>query len=269
MTPLGLTDWYLIAAALPVGSCVGTLIDRLPADDSGPVGSQAQCAQCGAALTARDLVPLASWLAAQGRCRHCGAWLGWFYPAVELAALGIALLSLAVDRGVEAWIDAGLGWWLLTIAWIDWRHRLLPDALTLPLIVLGLAVAGTLEPDNLPDPLLGAACGYFGLRFAAWGYRRVRSSDGLRLSSTRPQAARRVGRLGRAYRSAERAPGKPAGRSRAAWSRGRRRSAGRLAPPAAGRRAARSGDMAGLAVRLASPVACPVRREVDLSPVCG
>jgi len=177
VAPLGLAEWYLVAAALPAGSFLGVVIDRLPSEEA-PDG-RSRCAHCGATLTARDLVPLASWVATKGRCRHCGAWLGWFYPGVELAALAIAILSLAADRGADAWIDAAFGWWLLVLGWIDWRHGILPDALTLPLIPLGLAVAGWFEPENLPDPLLGVACGYVGLWLVAWVYRRLRGREGL------------------------------------------------------------------------------------------
>jgi leader peptidase (prepilin peptidase) / N-methyltransferase len=188
VTPLGVVDWYLVAVSLPVGSFAGVVIDRLPAEE-GFVGGRSRCPHCGAALTMADLVPLVSWLAARGRCRHCGGWLGWFYPAVELAALAIALVSLAVDRGALAWLDAALGWWLLVLAWIDWRHTILPDVLTLPLILFGLAAAGALEPENLGDPLTGAIGGYLGLWLVAWIYRRLRGREGLGMGDAKLLAA--------------------------------------------------------------------------------
>jgi leader peptidase (prepilin peptidase)/N-methyltransferase len=186
--PLGLAEWYLIAAALLVGSFVGVVIDRLPEGVTLTTG-RSRCDACGTSLTALDLVPLASWLAARGRCRHCGARLGWFYPGVELAALGIAVVSLFVDRGLDAWIDAGLGWWLLALGWIDWRHSILPDVLTLPLILLGLAIAGELTPEALWNPLAGAICGYLGLWLVAWVYRRIRGREGLGLGDAKLLAA--------------------------------------------------------------------------------
>ncbi len=126
-------------------------------------------------------MPLLSWFAAGGRCRHCGARLGWFYPAVEAAALAIALLAVGVDRGAMAWIDAGFGWWLLALAWIDWRHMVLPDVMTLPLVPIGLRghVGKPWNRRNLRDSLLGAAAGLFGLWLVAWVYRRIRGREGL------------------------------------------------------------------------------------------
>lgn len=188
MAPLELADWYLIAVAPLVGSFVGVMIDRLP-DGVTVVTGRSQCVHCGVSLTALDLVPLASWLAGRGHCRHCRAWIGWFYPAIELAALGIAVLSLYVDRGSAAWVDAALGWWLLTLGWIDWRHAILPDVLTLPLIVLGLAIAGVLEPERLWDPLIGTVCGYGALWGIAWLYRQLRGREGLGLGDAKLLAA--------------------------------------------------------------------------------
>ena len=140
-------------------------------------------------LTVRDLVPLASWLALRGQCRHCGARIGWFYPAVELAALAIAVVSVTVTRGYDAWVAAALGWWLLVLGWIDWRRLILPDALPLPLIVLGLAAAWGLAPGELLDRVTGAACGYLGLWAVAWVYRRLRGRDGLGLGDAKLLAA--------------------------------------------------------------------------------
>ena len=188
MAPLGLAEWELIGVAVLVGSFLGVVIDRLP-DGETIVAGRSRCARCDAVLTVRDLVPLASWLALRGQCRHCGARIGWFYPAVELAALAIAVVSVTVTRGYDAWVAAALGWWLLALGWIDWRRFILPDALTLPLIVLGLAAAWGLAPDELWDRLAGAVCGYLLLWAVAWVYRRLRGRDGLGLGDAKLLAA--------------------------------------------------------------------------------
>jgi leader peptidase (prepilin peptidase)/N-methyltransferase len=70
----------------------------------------------------------------------------------------------------------------LALAWIDARCWLLPDILTLPLVVVGLAAAA-LAPETLPGALfaraLGAALGYSVLQAVAWLYKRLRGRDGL------------------------------------------------------------------------------------------
>jgi leader peptidase (prepilin peptidase) / N-methyltransferase len=170
--------WSVLIAAPFIGSFLGVLVRRLP--DGRPIAwSRSHCEWCGATLGARDLVPLWSWLAARGRCRHCGHPLGWFYPGIELGALAVALAAVAVDGGEGVWLDCFLGWWLLALAWIDIRRWVLPDALTLPLVIAGLAAAAAFDPERLTERALGAAIGYLSLRLVALIYRALRGREGL------------------------------------------------------------------------------------------
>jgi leader peptidase (prepilin peptidase) / N-methyltransferase len=173
--PIG---WSAVAAAPFIGSFLGVVIRRLPVG-RGVAWSRSRCEACSAELGVRDLVPLLSWLAQRGRCRFCGRPIGWFYPAVELAALSIALIAIVLDRGQGVWLDCILGWWLLTLGWIDARTWLLPDPLTLPLVLAGLAEALVFDGDELAGRALGAAIGYLALRAVAYLYRRLRGRDGL------------------------------------------------------------------------------------------
>jgi leader peptidase (prepilin peptidase)/N-methyltransferase len=174
----GIAGWSAVLAAPFVGSFLGLLVRRLP--EGRPVAwGRSGCEACGAVLQARDLVPLLSWLAARGRCRFCRQPLGWFYPGIELAALAVALLAIAVDGGDAVWLDCVLGWWLLTLGWIDLRTGLLPDALTLPLVVAGLAAAAALDPEDLASRALGAVLGWLGLWAVGALYRQWRGRAGL------------------------------------------------------------------------------------------
>jgi leader peptidase (prepilin peptidase)/N-methyltransferase len=171
-------EWSLVLVAPFIGSFLGLLIRRLP-EGSQIARGRSRCDACGAMLRVRDLVPILSWVIAGRRCRYCRQPLGWFYPGVELAALAIALASVLIDGGQDAWLDCLLGWWLLALAWIDLRCWLLPDALTLPLIIAGLAAAFLFNPDQLMDRALGAALGYLSLTAIAALYRALRGREGL------------------------------------------------------------------------------------------
>lgn len=170
--------WCLLLFSPFIGSFLGVVIRRLP-EGRQLVWARSGCETCGATLTVRDLIPLVSWLSTRGRCRHCGGALGWFYPGVELAALAVAVIALIVDRPEQAWLDCLLGWWLLTLGWIDLRTWLLPDVLTLPLLLLGLLICLAFDPEDLVDRAAAAALGYLALRAVAWGYRRLRGREGL------------------------------------------------------------------------------------------
>jgi leader peptidase (prepilin peptidase)/N-methyltransferase len=81
--------------------------------------------------------------------------------------------------GPALWAVCAAGWVLLALGWIDWNCMILPDALTLPLIVAGLLATWWLDPFALTDHALAAALGYTALRGLALLYRRLRGRDGL------------------------------------------------------------------------------------------
>ncbi len=72
-----------------------------------------------------------------------------------------------------------LGWSLLALAWIDWHTLRLPDALTLPLMALGLAAAWADSSAALASGLVGALAGYAALFGLSVIYRRLRGREGL------------------------------------------------------------------------------------------
>jgi len=168
-----------VLAAPFVGSFLGVLIVRLPVDL--PVAmARSRCETCHRTLGPLDLVPLVSYAALRGRCRSCGAPIGVRHLAVEFAALGVALWAMTVDtEPAQLWIDCGLGWSLLALAWIDWRHLRLPDAITLPLLLAGLAATWLVAPEDTTDHAIGAVAGYLGFRLLARAYRILRGRDGL------------------------------------------------------------------------------------------
>ena len=171
-----------------VGSFLGVLALRLPVGHDIAF-SRSACRHCGRVLGIADLVPLISWLLLRGRCRCCARPLGRFYPTIECAALAVALWAAAL---LDDWLllaSCGLGWALLVLAVIDWRHLLLPDGLTLPLIPAGLAVAVAIDPAFLMPHLVGAAGGYGLFAATAWLYRRLRGRDGLGLGDAKLLAA--------------------------------------------------------------------------------
>ncbi|HEY7598699.1 MAG TPA: A24 family peptidase, partial [Candidatus Limnocylindrales bacterium] len=147
------------------------------------------CDHCGETLTARDLIPLVSYVARRGRCRCGRAALSGFHPGIELAALAVALSAALVLSGWLLWASLGLGWTLLTLAAIDWREFVLPDMLTLPLIPSGLALAWAIDPGLLWGHALGALAGFASLALIAGVYRRVRGREGLGLGDAKLLAA--------------------------------------------------------------------------------
>jgi leader peptidase (prepilin peptidase)/N-methyltransferase len=185
VSPSGLV---LLVAAPFVGSFLGVVAARLP-EGRDFVGGRSRCDSCGTVLGWRELVPVVSWLAQRGRCRHCGAPIGAEPLLFELAGLGVAVWAVAMTDGWLVWATAGLGWVLLVLAAIDLRHLILPDVLTLPLIPAGLAVIWLIEPERLLAHAVGALLGWACLALLATAYRRLRGIDGLGMGDAKLLAA--------------------------------------------------------------------------------
>ena len=130
-----------------IGSFLGVVIRRLPLGLPITLARSA-CEGCGHALPARDLVPLLSFTLLRGRCRFCRVGIARFHVWIELGVIGVAawVMTVTADPGT-LWADCVLGWSLLALAWIDWDHLRLPDALTLSLVALGLLATCWLDPD--------------------------------------------------------------------------------------------------------------------------
>jgi leader peptidase (prepilin peptidase)/N-methyltransferase len=169
----------LLLLAPFVGSFLGVLIRRLPA--GRPVAlSRSVCESCGARLTVWQLIPVVSYLMQRGRCGHCGARIGRFHLAVELAAVAVVVVAAVVEPDPSSlWMDCVLGWTLLTLAWIDWQWLRLPDVLTLPLLLAGLGVTLLRDPDAITEHAAAAILAYLSLQGIAIAYRRLRGREGL------------------------------------------------------------------------------------------
>ena len=178
----------ILAAAPFIGSFAGLLIMRLPAGEPVALG-RSRCDLCHETLGASELVPLFSWLYQRGRCRHCGEKLSVFFPAMELLAVFIAIWALTINSGTDLVFSACLGWCLMVLAIIDWRHYLLPDKLTLPLAGTGILFAYLVRPEFILDHLIGAVIGYALFALIDALYLRIRGRHGMGMGDAKLLAA--------------------------------------------------------------------------------
>jgi leader peptidase (prepilin peptidase)/N-methyltransferase len=167
-------------AGLIVGSFANVCIHRLPRGES-IVFPPSRCPACAARITPWDNVPVVSFLLLRGRCRGCGARISWRYPAVE-SANGLLWLGLAVLRGphLQTLVGLVLVSALLVLSLIDLEHQILPDVITLPGTVAGLAAC--LLPSSPLRPLSALAAavgGWLAFAVVATLYRRLRRVEGL------------------------------------------------------------------------------------------
>ncbi|OUJ03009.1 prepilin peptidase [Acetobacter cibinongensis] len=173
--------FLLLAIAPFIGSFLGVLIRRLPRGEAVGV-DRSRCEVCHHTLGPTELIPLLSYAAQLGRCRACRARIDPFHPAIELAATAITALVLMVSDPSSPFLYGTivLGWVLLALSWIDFETFLLPDVLTLPLLVGGL-VEGTISADgpSLLSRVAGALAGWALLVTVSIVYKAVRGRAGI------------------------------------------------------------------------------------------
>jgi leader peptidase (prepilin peptidase)/N-methyltransferase len=145
------------------------------------------CPACRTPIKPWHNVPVLSWLWLRGRCAACGAGISVRYPLVE-AATGVAsaLVALRFGATLECAGALLLCWSLIALSGIDLDHQLLPDAITLPLLWLGLAFAllgdGSARFTVLADlesAVLGAILGYLSLWTVYHAFRLVTGKEGM------------------------------------------------------------------------------------------
>ncbi len=157
-----------LAVGLIVGSFANVVIHRLPLEQS-VVHPRSRCPRCGAQIQARDNLPVVSWILLRGRCRACRAAISFRYPVVE-ATNGFLYLMIAMTAGPTLLAAATMVFVtaLLILSLIDLDHQRLPDVITKPGIVVGLAASFLPGPPSPRESAATAIGGYLALAAIAW-----------------------------------------------------------------------------------------------------
>jgi leader peptidase (prepilin peptidase)/N-methyltransferase len=172
-------EWVAFIFGMIIGSFLNVCIYRLPASRS-IVHPRSQCPHCGHPIRAFDNIPVLSYLALRGRCRDCETRIPLRYPVVEILSGTFAAMAIVrFGPGWQAILAYALIAALLVITFIDLDHRIIPDAITLPGIPIGLAASfgpGLISPS---EALVGILAGGGSLFLVAWGYQLITRREGM------------------------------------------------------------------------------------------
>lgn len=162
-----------------IGSFLNVVIHRLPQRISLK-SPPSRCPRCEAPVAPRDNVPILSWLLLRGRCRSCHEPISVRYPVVEgLTAALFAVAGVTVTNPVALPFTLAFVAAMVVVTFIDLDHMIIPDSITIPGTVLGLAAAflgAAVEPKQA---VIGVLVGAGGLLAVAMGYRAATGRDGL------------------------------------------------------------------------------------------
>lgn len=136
---------------LIIGSFLNVCIYRIPLEKS-IVSPGSSCPHCGISIRFLDNIPILSFLLLRGRCRDCGKRISFQYPIVEL------LSALAFYGCARMWLFAPPTYVnslflaiVIILIFTDYNHRILPNAITLPGIVVGILLSPFQTPEVYSD----------------------------------------------------------------------------------------------------------------------
>lgn len=138
------------------------------------------CPHCKQPIRPWENIPIASYLLLRGRCAGCGTGISLRYPLVELVT-ALASLAVALHFGPTAQTLAALvlSWGLIALSGIDFDRQLLPDAITQPLLWLGVLLSLLPVFVDSRASILGAACGYMSLWLVYHGFKLATGKEGM------------------------------------------------------------------------------------------
>ena len=186
---------------LCVGSFLNVVIHRLPkmmeqewqaqcAELRGEPASTAanlslakprsRCPDCGHQITSMENIPVLSYLLLKGKCAGCGTSISARYPIIEVfTAVLSAYAAWHFGPTLQTVGALLLLWFLIALAAIDFDTQLLPDAITLPLLWLGLVFNLMDTYVDLPAAVVGAMAGYLALWTVFWLFKLATGKEGM------------------------------------------------------------------------------------------
>jgi leader peptidase (prepilin peptidase)/N-methyltransferase len=176
--PESLVILFVVLFGLCIGSFLNVCIYRLPRGES-LVSPGSRCTSCNRSLSWYENLPVVSWVALKGRCRTCRTPVSGLYPAVELITAA-TLLGTYLLYGLTALgaVRALFACSLIVLFVTDLQHKILPNIITLPGIVVGF-ISSLFLPPGWFDSMIGIAVGAGTLFAIAEAYYRLRGHEGM------------------------------------------------------------------------------------------
>ena len=184
--------FYLIAFIFGSiwGSFSNVCIHRIP-DDISVVTGRSHCPSCKAQIKWHDNIPLFSYLFLNAKCRHCSTKIDVKYFLVELvSAISFVVIFHFFGVSLTTLLLFVLSISFVIIFFIDFKHFIIPNELTYPLMIIGLLKSfdpnlnTTLFP-NLVNSLAGGFFGYAIIWLIIFTYKKIRNKEGMGLGDAK------------------------------------------------------------------------------------
>jgi len=153
----------LFVVGLSIGSFLNVVIYRLPRNKS-VVWPRSCCTSCGKSIPFYLNIPIFSYLLLRGRCKFCGEKISPRYLVIELLS-GLAVVGYFIHFGptLQALAATIMTLILIPVFFIDFEHRIIPDVISIPGIVIGFGLSFITTEPGWAGSLLGILLGGGGL----------------------------------------------------------------------------------------------------------
>jgi leader peptidase (prepilin peptidase) / N-methyltransferase len=165
---------------LALGSFLNVCIYRIPLKKS-IVRPPSSCPNCGTGIRFYDNIPVMSYVLLLGRCRHCRTPISLRYPLVELIT-GLLSVAIFIRFGLSPNYIFLLLFTaaLIAIAFIDLQHKIIPDVISLPGILVGMAFSFFPSAGISPlDALIGVVGGGGFLFLVGTAFQKMTGREGM------------------------------------------------------------------------------------------
>lgn len=151
---------------------------------------RSHCPKCKTSIPFFDNIPIISYLILMGKCRACLSPIGFTYLTVEvvstIGSIGLAYLIMLGHELANSQLLLKLIFFNLLLSFsiamfiIDYRFKLLPDVLTIPVGFLGIFFC-TFKSSHIEinESLFGGLIGFFILWILFWLYKFYSGREGL------------------------------------------------------------------------------------------
>jgi leader peptidase (prepilin peptidase) / N-methyltransferase len=176
-------EWFLIISIFMLGCIIGSFLNvcivRIPSNMS-IVFPSSHCPACGKSIPFYCNIPLLSYIFLGARCKFCSSPIPFRYFMVEILT-PIVMLVLFFHFGLTAafLISFIFSAALIVITFIDLKHQIIPDIISLPGIPLCLLSSFAVPWASPLQSLAGILVGGGILYAFAFGYRIIAKKDGM------------------------------------------------------------------------------------------
>jgi leader peptidase (prepilin peptidase)/N-methyltransferase len=172
--------FFALLFGLAIGSFLNVCIYRIPLKKS-IINPPSSCPQCGERIRFYDNIPLLSYVVLLGKCRYCRSSIPIRYPLVEaITGLLSAALFMRFHLSPEYFLFFVFSAALVAIAFIDLHHKIIPDILSIPTLIIGFAATlSKLGIIHWTESLVGIIGGGGFLYLVATGFEKLRGRQGM------------------------------------------------------------------------------------------